>query len=286
MKRGRCILTHREDLVPALRDFYLASGRTRFLVFAVNPHTVDMKKMAAMERDNLRFTAFAFPRPDRTVSMRSRNWRVWVEVAKQFPEIDEWVLHDYDVVVRPGDDDIFSHVKPDEYAMIGTAFPVWQKGMTGAPLDTYPFPQGHHYWFQTDNSDDRAVRDALLASYPVYFQGIKTIAGGYGDFAAVSRTNLLLLDDARLKTPEILGGEQIPHTIWRVRGVKPVDVRKFYKVNVLMDVLYAPWSDEYDFVHPVKYWPGQNVDAATAKQNRMYRLKNFVKRLIRYEDWK
>lgn len=284
MKIGRLILTHREDLVLPIRDFYLDSDRTSFLVVAVNPNTVDVKKFA--ETDSFRLAEFAFPRPDGTVSMKSRNWRVWVEVAKKFPEIDAWVAHDYDFIAKPSDADIMSHVRPDEYAMIGTAFPVRQKGMGNAKIDTYPFPQGWDYWHQTAHPDGLPVDTALFEFYPVFFQGIKTLVGGYGDFAAASRVNMLLLDDERLKTAEILGGEQIPHTVWRVRGVKPVDLRKFYKVNVLLDVLYTPMSDAYDFQHPVKFWPGQPLDKNITKENRMYKLKNFVKRLIRYEDWK
>jgi len=284
MQTARLILNHREDLVLPLKDFYLGSGRTSRLVMAVNPNTVNIRRFK--EDDSFRLTAHAFPRPDGTASMRSRNWRVWAEVAKQFPQIDMWVAHDYDLTVLPGDADITAHVKPSEYAMIGTAFPIWQEGMKDVDFDTYPFPEGHRYWRLNSNPYDRAVEAALLKYYPVDFQNIQTVMAGYGDFVATSRENLLRLDDDRLKLIDVFGGEQVPHTIWRVQGIRPVDMRQFYKTKVLMDVVYTPMDVKYDFVHPVKFWPGQPVDKGLRKQNRTYKFKNFVKRLIRYKNWK
>ncbi len=284
MKFGRLILTHREDLINQLKDFYLGGKRTEFLVIACDATKVDTKKFS--QNDTFHIVPFLFPGMD-GATMTGRQWRVWIEIAKNFPEIDSWVIHDYDFVAKPNDSEILSHLAPNEYAMIGAAFPVWRKGMGYTKIDTYPFPQSHRYWHQNLTLDDTLVNNTLNSAFPVTFQGIKTVVGGFSDFIATSKTNILFLDDPKVNNPKLEGVEQIPHTIWRAMGVRPVDMRNFYKMKVLMDVKYIPFSDEYDMLNPVKFWPGKSIPALRERmKNFEYAFKTLIKKLIRYRGWR
>lgn len=286
MKLGRLILTHREDLINQLRDFYLVGERTDFLVIAYDAtKKIDTKKFS--QSDTFRIIPFSYPEQKENPTMSGRQWRVWIEIAKKFPEIDSWVIHDYDFVTKPSDKEILSHLAPNDYGMIGAAFPVWKPGMANANIDTYPFPQSHRYWHKTPTPAGALVDQTLLKEYPVSFQGIKTLVGGFSNFIASSRINILLLDDHKIDNSKLMGVEQIPHTIWRARGVRPVDMRKFYKTKVLLDVKYIPFSDEYDMLSPVEFWPGKSSPGAKERvKNIEYGLKTLIKKIIRYEDWR
>jgi len=283
MRTARLILTFREDLIPHLRDFYVGGGRTDLLVVAYNASMVDPHKFTTNEKFQLV--------PYQTSQRRSQSisglqYKVWVEVAKKFPHVEGWVVHDYDFYCNPNDSDLFSHIKEDEYGMIGMAFPVWREDMGDTNIDTYPFPQSHRYWHNTNNPIDREVDAVLTKTYPAMYGGTTTLIGGYSDCIVTSSRNLLLLDDPAFE--HLSGGlEQVPHTVWRARNVKPVDFRQFYKVRVLMDVLYVPIDPHYDMLNPVKVWDTETGASAPMKfQNFKLKLKKIVKRLIRYEGWR
>lgn len=284
MKLGRLILTHREDLVHALKNFYLGQKRTDFLVIAHNWKTVDPRKFET--GPNFKLVPYYGPSNDGNIS--GMQWRVWVDVAKQFSGVAGWVIHDYDFLCRPSDIDIFTHVQEDTYGMIGRAFPVWQEGMKDEDVDTYPFPQDHRHWHNVGRGPiDIEVDETLMNAYPYYYQGTKTVLGGYSDFLAVSSRNILLLDDVRIVSLKDVGGlEQVPHTVWSAKGITPVDMRQFYKTKVFMDVIYIPDQAEYDMLNPIKYWPGTALDNKTRIKNLKMKLKRLVKSFIRYQGWR
>lgn len=283
-KLGRLILAHREGTIEQLRDFYLEQGRTEFLVIAYNRETVDPRKF--QESENFHFIPYrAF---DGQVSIFGDRHRVWIDAVKKFPDIDSWIVHDDDFICRPHDEDIFSHVGPNEYGMIGKAFPVWQEGMKkeGEDFDTYPFPQAQRFWGRfTTAPTDEEVENALLAAYPFDFHGIKTILAGYSDFIAASREDILKLEEPRFAT--VYGAiERLPHTLWHAKGVSPVDMRQYYKVKVLMDVVYIPMNENYDMLHPVKFWRGTSPDFPARIKNLEYTTKTLVKKIIKHRGWR
>lgn len=280
MKIGRLILTFREDLILRLRDFYVGGDRTDLLVIAYNAGMVDPHKFKTDEK----FKLIPYQTPQRSSSISGLQYKIWIDVAKKFPQIEGWVIHDYDFYCKPKDSDLFSHIKEDEYGMIGKAFPIWQEGMGETSIDTYPFPQSHKYWHKTNNPIDKEVDTVLMRTYPVTYGGVTTLMGGYSDCIVTRSKNILLLDDpAFLNLPG--GLEQVPHTVWGTRNVKPVDMRQFYNVRVLMDVLYLPIDNRYDMLNPVKVWDGSKVSFRMKRENLKLKLKKIVKRLIRYEGW-
>lgn len=282
MKIARLILTFREDLIPTLRDFYLGGNRTDFLVIAYNSSLVNADKF----KTNDKFKLVPYTAPERNkLSISGLQYKVWVEVAKKFPEVEGWVIHDYDFCCKPKDSDLFSHIKEDEYGMIGRAFPVWKEGMGETAIDTYPFPQSHRYWHVTDNPTDQEVDALLMQTYPAVYGGVTTVMGGYSDFIVTTARNLLFLDDPVFSN--LPGGlEQIPHSVWHKRNVKSVDFRKFYKMKVLMDVLYVPFSEEYDMLNPVKFWPGHSPDLGSSYKNIQSKFKKVVKQVLGYQGWR
>lgn len=278
-KLGRLILTDREDLIDQLKDFY-AGTRTDFLVIVYNRETIDPSKF----RTNDTFKLM----PGERGNISDKQHKVWVEVAKHFPDIEAWVTHDYDFVCRPSDADIFRHIASDQYAMIGKAFPIWQEGMKNTNVDIYPFPESYTNWGQqrTEIPDERDFHWFLPRHYPCEFQGVKTFMGGFGDFIATSRKNILLLDDPKLDVITEGGIEQVSHSIWQTYNINPVDMRNFYKVKVLMDVVYIPMDESYDMLHPVKFWPGQKPGSGANRENLKYRIKKLIKQLIGYKGYR
>ncbi|RJQ29485.1 hypothetical protein C4571_01415 [Candidatus Parcubacteria bacterium] len=285
MRLGRLVLTHREKYIEKLKKFYLDAKRTEFLVVAYNQKTVDVSRFTST--DSFKLVPYCAG-AEGECSATGRQYRVWLSHIKQFPEIEGWVVHDYDLVCRVPDREIFSRIKPDEYAMIGKAFPVRQEGMKDAGVDTFPFAQDHRHWHKLNppNPVDEEVDALLMRRFPHTFQGIKTILGGYSDFIATSRKNFLLLDDPAVKDFSAGGNEQIPHSIWGAKGIQPVDLRPWYKMKISLDVMYMPMDARYDMIHPVKIWEGESVPPRERAGNVKRKLKNFVKWLIGYQGWK
>jgi hypothetical protein len=222
----------------------------------------------------------------RSLSISGLQYKVWIEVAKKFPKIRGWVVHDYDFYCGPKDSDLFSHVQENEYGMIGKAFPVWQKGMGKTHVDTYPFPQSHEYWHRTNNSIDKEVDSVLMRTYPVKYGSVTTLMGGYSDCIVTTSRNILLLDDPVFSN--LPGGlEQVPHTVWATRNIESVDMRQFYTMRVLMDVFYVPIDKKYDMLNPVKIWDIESGASFNMRfENLKMRAKKIVKRLIGYEGWR
>ncbi len=276
MKFGRLILTFREDMIPRLKEYYLDSGRTDFLVVAYNSHTVDPSKF----QEGSKFKMVPYFRSGYQLESKhvsGQQFRVWYNVAKEFPEIEGWVIHDYDLVCKPKDVEIFSTLSENEYASIGNPIPVWQEGMIESEIDTYPFEQKQMNWHKATDaiskSADGIIDSVLMEAYPFYHQGIKTLLGGFGDFIATSSKNILLLDDHKIKNILIGGTEQVPHTIFNAYHISPVDMRKHFSTKILMDYTYLDLSQPYDLINPVKYWPKGN------KPSSVVRFKNLLKRI-------
>ena len=289
MKLGRLILTHRKDYIEKLKRFYLDGGRTDFLVIAPNQKTADPSKFVTTDTFHLVPYCGRGERFGQPCGVSGQQFRVWVDVVKRFPEIEGWVVHDYDFACRVSDKEIMSHVKPNEYAMIGKAFPVWQEGMKeNEGIDTYPFIQDHRH---THNQIplgpiDAKVYATLMNAFPHYYHGIRTPLCGYGDFIATSRENFLLLDDPALKDLEFGGIEQVPHTIWGVKGITPVDMHPLYRMKILLDVVYVPMDARYDMIHPAKVWEGESPTLVERWKNSKWKFKNLIKWLIGYHGWK
>src|SRR6185436_2055653 len=206
MKIGRIILTHRQDLIPDLKKFYLPS-RTDFLVIAYDENAIKNPEQFAQE-DNFKLVPYP---TDPIVKLDGLQFRVWVNVIKKFPQIEAWVVHDYDLIARPSDKEIFSRVGEKEYGMVGSPFPVWVPGIKQR-FDTYPFPQGDRYWCTRPGMRERFT--ALVEHFPAVVDGQKTFYGGYGDFLAARSEVFLLMDDPRLDPITVGGNEQVEHTVW------------------------------------------------------------------------
>jgi hypothetical protein len=277
MKTGRLILTSREDLIETFKNFYLGK-RTDFLVVAYDQNKVNISKFK--EDNRFHFIPFISPKGG---DIFGQQYRVWIDVVRKFRDVDSWVIHNYDFLCKPCDKEIISNIKDAEYAMIGTAFPVWKEGMRDAHIDTYPFPQSHEFWHHTKNPIDELIDEILMKNYSVEFQGIKTLIGGFSNFIATTAKNLLLLDSEGIRDLKLGGIEQVPHTIWKERGITPIDMRKYYSMKILLDVVHLPFEENYDMLYPVKFWPGQTVDKTVARLNRTYKIKKLIKKFIRYE---
>ena len=274
---GRIILTHREDLIEILKEYYLDSGRTNFLVISYKRDAVNPEKFKGHK--GLYFIPFF--NDEKSLSSQDiagQQFRAWVTAVRAFPMITHWVIHDYDVVCKVGDKEIMSLVNDEQFAMIGEPIPVWQEGMKDIGLRTFPFPQRHQDWNKPKDALSKSVSNlissVLMDAYPYYFQGIKTLLGGYGDVVATSSKNLLYLDDPKIKNIHLGGSEQVPHTIFNAHNIKAVDLSKHYKTKMIYDNSYASLDEPYDFIHPVKFWPkGQ-------KAPPLLLFKNLVKKFL------
>lgn len=282
MRLGRLILTHREDLILTLKNFYLPS-RTDFLVIAYDRLNVNPAKFE--EGNNFRLVPYE---TDPKLKLNGQQFRVWTNVVRMFPEIEGWVVHDYDMIAKPNDQEIFQHLGEKNYGMIGTSFPVWVEGMT-EQFDTYPFPQGHRYWGA--GPDLMRPFQALIEAYPTKVGEKETFYGGYGDFLAARSEYFLLMEENPLLRRVTEGGnEQVPHTVWRAHGVLPVDMTRYYRTKVFVDGRYLPERmlySRYDFLHPLKFWPGGK---RPSERDKIFQLKAIlkvtIKQLIRKEDWR
>ena len=254
MKIGRVILTHRQDVVLALKNFYFGAY-SDFLVIGCNQLTVELSKF--QQTDN--FKMFGYIRSDFQEGLNGRQFIAWVEAAKRFPKIDAWVIHDYDVLAKVCDKEVFKHVSLGHYGCVGLPFPNWQPGLP-SPVARDVFPFSRHYVSKDDKpSPDFCCREKyLIQKFPTSLDGISTVMSGYGDFLAIYRDDLLKLDDHQFS--RLPGGlEQVPHTVLRYYNVQPVDFRAFFSLNISMDnVFYVPFKNTYDISHPVKFWPGIN----------------------------
>lgn len=275
MKLGRLILTHREDLIKPLLDFYVPA-RTDFLV--ISYHQLKVRPELFQQTENFKLVPFYGPgeRYGQKGHIMGQQFRVWADVVKMFPAIEGWVAHDYDVLVKPSDADIFSHLNQNQYAMAGKPIPVWQSGMRTRITDMFPFEQDHQHWHHSQDTLTKSVEDlidgVLIQNFPYTYDGIKTILGGYGDIIATTSKNFQLLADEKLKNITIGGSEQVPQTIFSARGIQPVDFRRYYSVKI-PPINYVPFNNSFDIASPVKYWPGGLQPTLKA------RLKNFARRI-------
>ncbi len=137
MKLGRVVLTYRPDLIPALKEFYLGQGRTEFLVIAYNKQLVNPEEFK--QEDNFKLEPYLGEKSGGNIT--GQQFFAWLAVVKNYPNIDAWVMHDYDLLVRPSDKEIFKHISKGGYASLGKPFANWQEGMTGNTTeDVFPYP--------------------------------------------------------------------------------------------------------------------------------------------------
>jgi len=273
MKLGRLILTHRQELILPIKDFYLTGGRTNFLVIAYNRLSVDATKFK--EADN--FKLMPYFGKELGGSAGGHQYFVWKEVAKSFPHIDAWVIHDYDLQAKPTDREIFSHLNPNEYGCIGMPFPIWQEGMTKSiTANIFPFLRHFVSSDLPKNERHKRMEELLVKNFPIMHQGVPTIMTGYADIIAVLREHLLFFDQPSINNFESTGNEQIPATVLNYYKIKPVDLRKSFSCSISLDnTIYIPFNNKFDFSHPVKFWPGIN------KPSLLLRIKKTIKKLLR-----
>ena len=272
MKIGRGILTHRQDMVPVLRDFY--KDKTDFLVVAYNSHSVAPAEFTQTDR----FKLFPYFGKGKAGNVAGQQYLVWKDIAKQYPDIDAWVMHDYDVLVRPSDGAIFSHISEGMYATIGLPFAIWQKGMKGdTTTDPFPFNLLHYYTPRVSKDDTFSkLEPVLLKEYPCVFEGVETIMTSYGDFIAANTKDVLRFDDPRLFDIPSGGAEQVPATVLTHAKLSAVDLRRFFKIKMTLDPsLFVDFDEQYDISHTVKFWPGSSVKP-TLKQRLIRFLKPYV----------
>lgn len=282
MRIGRLILTHREDLIPNLKDFYLPE-RTNFLVVAYDKSAVNPSKF--MEGENFRLVPYDV-HPE--FKLNGQQFRVWINVVKMFPQIEAWVVHDYDMIVKPSDKEIMSHIGEKQYGMIGTSFPVWVEGIN-EKYDTYPFPQGGRYWGERPGAFIRFK--TLIEVYPTVVGKNRTFYAGYGDFLAARSEYFLLMEENPLIKQVVAGGcEQVPHTVWKAHGIKPVDMTRYYRTKIFLDGRYLStrlFDSKYDLMHPMKFWPGGKKPS---RQDKIFQIKSIIKatikQLIGWQDWR
>lgn len=253
MRIGRLILTHRQDLVGAIKEIYLPA-RTGFLVIAYNQACVDPAQFSQTEN----FKLFPYTGPGGSIA--GHQYKVWKDVVKQFPGIDAWTIHDYDVLVKPADEDIFRHVKPGQYAALGLPFYNWQQGMPAQTTnDTFPYLS--HYVDSISNKDSTflGAEQVLKKAFPLYFQNIATIKTGYSDFFVGFSKDLILFDNPKLDIAE--GGiDQVVHTVMAYHKIELVDLRQFYSMEISLDnTLYMPFENKFDISHTAKFWPQGNL---------------------------
>jgi hypothetical protein len=273
MKIGRLILTHRQDLILPLKNFYLPS-KTEFLVLAYNQITV---KPDCFEQTK-NFKLMPYLGKGAGGSILGQQFLVWADAAKNYPEIDFWIVQDYDILCMPTDIVIASHVGRGQYGMIGNPFAFLRRKNRASQKDVFPF-------FYKDVPDSlsssrvyRYLEEELKKIYPLKIEGEECIYTGYGDFLATSKENISLLGEERLRNLKEGGAEQVPHTVFSAKHILPVDLRQFFSMKIILDpTLYVNFNSKYDFSHPVKYWPGSSV-----KPNFKLRMKSFIKYLLKF----
>ena len=258
MKIGRLILTHREDLILSIRDFYL-KNRSEFLVIAYNQNSVRPEKF--IETEN--FKLLPYFGKGLNGSIAGKQYYIWAQGAKAFPQIDAWVMHDYDVLCKPTDAEIFAHIPVGHYAGLGMPFYMWQEGISQPTTkDIYPF----WYHYVSENVQPEItyfhIKDFLLKRFPLEVEKKETFMCGYGDWVAAYRSQLLLLDDPVLKELETIGSDSVPPTVFAYNGILPVDLRKYFSMYISFDnTLYVPFENKFDISHPVKFWPKGTLKA-------------------------
>lgn len=255
----------------AIKDFYLGD-KTDFLVIGYNDAYIDPKKFTQSKN----FKMLPYKGTDKQGNLAVVQWRVWPALASQFPEIDFWVVHDYDVICKPTDRSIASHVEPNQYAMLGKPIPLWQPGMPEQDVaDSFPFSPGYRFWKKVQMqpqvaADSEIFEGTLRKNFPNFFQGLPTILCGYGDILATYSKNLLLLSDPRLNPINRGGIEQVPHSVFGYFGLTAVDLRSWYSLHVSLDnTLYVSFNNKFDISHPVKYWPVGKQPGLKLKTKRL-----------------
>jgi len=206
-------------------------------------------------------------------SIFGQMFLVWGDLAKTFPEIDFWIFHDYDVLVKPRDSEIFELVKPGNYGMIGKPFNYSLKTIEQSSAEAlYPFPK-KGLLYSLGNANYKYLESELLKNYPVNQEGQNVVLTGYGDFLAAYSKDLLLFTNGNLKNLKNGGSEQAPHTVFGHCGIRPVDISEHFSCFVSVDnTLYGKFESNYDISHPVKFWPGLKPAPFKLRLKRMVKM--------------
>jgi hypothetical protein len=264
MKLARAILTHRQDLIPHIKRYYLESGKTDFLIIAYNQLSVDPKKFEQTEN----FKLFPYLGKGSSGSIVGQMFLVWADLAKNFPEVEKWIIHDYDVIVKPTDEELAAKVGENEYGMVGTPFVYNQETIADKEADDlYPFLKSGLN-LSLNNQTYKSLEKELLKTY-------KAVLTGYGDFIVASSKDLALLGQEHLRDLPSGGAEQVPHTVFAQKNIKPKDLKKYFSCFVSLDnSVYADFESKYDISHPSKFWPG------FPKPGLKLRIRRFLKLLL------
>ena len=273
MRLGRLILTHRQDLISSIKEFYLPS-KTNFLVVGYNKKSVN----ANLFQENENFKMHGYQGNGPSGSLAGRQYVAWAEVARKYPEIDIWVMHDYDVLCKPTDAEMTKYLESGQYGVVGQPFASTKVARSkDEPKDVFPY-----FVKDLDKSIDISDNYAywekeLLKLYPIYVHGIKSIFTGNGDLIVGHRDIFLFLEDEHIRSLDNGGAEQVPHTLFAYHGIRPLDLRKYFSIFFSLDNnIYASYNNSYDISHPVKFWSGG------AKPSLKIVLKKFIAYLLRY----
>lgn len=269
------ILTHRKDLIDQIRQHYLGKF-SDFLVIAYNSSTVDVSDFT--ESENFKLVPYYGngEKIGKPGNLAARQWAVWPEVSKLYPEIETWIIHDYDLLCRVADSDLASRVGADEFGIIGKPFKMWQPGMSDGNLDIYPFLNIEYKKLtKIFSSVNEQVYSVLIENYSVNEGLIKTIYMGYGDILVVHAGTLQLLNDPILKQIEVGGIEHVFHNVFLKNNLRPIDLRKYYSMKILLEWIHINFNNKYEISHPIKYWPKGEGESAVGF------LKNKLKLLLK-----
>jgi len=258
---GRLILVPAEIMLPGLIDYY--KHRSDFLVIGYNKdnfspsrsYPVPLIPYRGVGREiavKYGFGEGAAGHPLGTV------WRRASTLDQTFPEIQFWIIHDYDVVCKPHDREIADVVPENCYGMIGLPIPRYKPAIDETAFESSTFPFTHQtyrtLWHAADEMtarNDHNFLDVLENEFPFIQNGITTVLCGYGDIIAAPVNLLRCLRDKRLDPIEIGGIEQVIHNIAFHNHFKPFDLSKAFRTRVHFSAL-SWFADSDQIIHPLK----------------------------------
>lgn len=258
---ARLILVPRQDVLDRVVDLY--SSRTSFLILGYNEETFTPRAPSDVGLVPYRgVSAELVKRWDFPTAWVGHplgtTWKTWISAGRMFPDVERWVIHDYDLICRPRDEDLVGHVPTDSYGMIGTPVPRYKPGIDASRFAnrTYPFVHSRYerLWYGEDELNTRVVDklfSVLEREYPFDVNGVTSALCGYGDLVVLPRDILVKLGDPALEEIEVGGIEQVVHCVARAAGYHPVDLSRVFRTRVRFTPMVW-FSNKDEIVHPVK----------------------------------
>ena len=161
-KIARLILLPAEKYINEIIRFY--GSRSAHLVIAYNAdsftpsktYPVPLISYAGVGAETAR--EFSFPEKIAAHPLGTQ-WRVYAKAAAAFPEIEQWVIHDYDVLCKPTDRDLCEKVPAGHYGTLGLPIPRYRPGINAAAWRKKTWPYTHmpyeNLWHARDTITQR-----------------------------------------------------------------------------------------------------------------------------------